>query len=251
MKLILTLALLLSWNTNAHASTASVELEGIQAALDARNEFVQALQDKKFFKIAHDGLERAIKTAVEDLKKNKHDDAMAQELWSKWEASQARFFAIATLEDLGDHEPLLPWLEAFFQKMANKYGDIIFKLPYVQDLRDLNFAIPVTFQPHGKWQKAGENNRVEYRKHFIPFANIVTYYVALYSCNAVVVSKGMPNLKKLCGWAAKKLRWAMGRYIAPAIADYIFKETNRIEISKEMLHYMTAEQLRAAIKKGN
>ena len=252
MKSILTLLVLLSWNTSAHADTqAWVELQGLQAALDARNEFVEALQEKNYYKIAHDGFEKAILTAVADLRDSKHDEAMAQELMSQWQHSQARFFSVASLQDLGDHDPLFPWVEKFFTKMADKYGDIIYTLPYVKDIRDLNFAIPVSFNPKGKWQSATGNNRVEYRKHFIPFANIVTYYVSLYSCNAVVTSKGMPNLKKLCQYAADKLKWVMGRYIAPAIADFIFKESNKVTMGREQLRYLTAEELRAAITKGN
>lgn len=158
------------------------------------------------------------------------------------------------MKDLGDHSPLLPWLEGFFQKVSDKYGTIILSLPMISEVRTLNFAIPVVFSPHGSWQMADVDSRIEFRKHFIPFANIITYYAANYGCLYVVQQNGLGQFKKLCTKAAEKLKFVMGRYIAPVISDFIFKSTNNnnnsetLEFTDKELVYTTAEELLNAVK---
>jgi len=230
------------------------ELDAMQAALDARNDFVTALQNKDFTEITHQAFGNAIATAVQDLR-DRSDYAMANELQNRWQSSDfvGALFA-AQLHDLGDHAPLFPWLDDFFNKMSSKYGTIIFNLPYVKDLRTLNFAIPVVFAPTGKgWEQDGIDARIEYRKHFIPFANIITYYVSLFGCDYVATKQGQPELKKLCSKAAEKLEFVMGRYIAPVVSDWIFKAANRgsndsLQLSSDRLRYQTADELRKAIQ---
>ena len=242
-----------SANTLSQADIYAGELSAIQAALDARNDFVTALQNKDFTAITHEGFANAIETAVQDLR-DRSDDQMADELQAQWEKSDFMGALFASqFNDLGDHAPLFAWLDGFFNKMAAKYGTIIFNLPYVQDLRTLNFAIPVVFAPKSKaWQTEGVDARIEYRKHFIPFANIVTYYVTLYGCKYIAKKNGIDG-KQICGKAADKLKQVMGRYIAPPVSDWIFKVANRnsndsIRIGSDRLRYNTADDLRAAIQ---
>jgi hypothetical protein len=230
------------------------EMKALQGALDARDEFVTALQNRDFSEVAHQGFSNAIETAVQDLR-DRSDNQMADELQAQWAATDftGALFA-AGFRDLGDHTPLFPWLDAFFNKMAGKYGTIIFNLPYVQDLRTLNFAVAVVFAPASKaWQVAGVDARIEYRKHFIPFANIVTYYAALFGCNYAAKKYSIPQAKKLCTKAAEKLQFVMGRYLAPPVSDWIFKIANRgsnrtIQIGNDRLRYSTADELRKAIQ---
>lgn len=242
----------------AHAANSAAQLTGelqaIQAALDARNEFVTALENKDFTAITHQGFSHAIEVAIQDLR-DRSDNELADELQAQWQKSDFMGALFASqFRDLGDHAPLFSWLDDFFNKMAAKYGTIIFSLPYVKDLRTLNFAIPVVFTPKGKgWQQAGVDARIEYRKHFIPFANIITYYAALFGCNYVASKQGLPELKKLCGKAADKLQFVMGRYIAPVVSDWIFKAANHgssssIQIGSDRLRYNTADDLRQAIQ---
>ncbi len=226
-----------------------VELAAMQGALDARDGFVDALEKKDFTKIAHDAFDHAIQAMVEDLR-SRGDDQMANELLLKWHHSEAAFYL--SVMDLGDHAPLFPWLADYINKMADKYGTIILSLPYVKDIITLNFAIPVVFTPHGKWQIAGIDSRIEYRKHFIPFANIVTYYVSLYGCKYIMAKQGMSQIgNQLCGKAAERLEFAMGRYIAPQISDFIFKQTDlRPQLSTADYRYSTAEELQRAIQQN-
>jgi dethiobiotin synthetase len=59
--------------------------------------------------------------------------------------------------------------------------------------------------------------------------------------------------EKLCEKAATKLRWAMGRYVAPKISDFIFKKANgeeaKLEIVQSDLVYLNADALYAEILK--
>jgi hypothetical protein len=91
--------------------------------------------------------------------------------------------------------------------------------------------------------------RIEYRKHFIPFANIVTYYVTLVGCQYVADRQGQPELKKVCKPVAEKLQLAMGRYVAPVVSDWIFNASNQsLQIGANRLKYNTVDDLRRAIQ---
>lgn len=255
MKTIILVLAALTLNTTANAQNSlyAGEIKAIQGALDARNEIVNAFETKDFTEVTHNGFERAIQVAVQDLR-DRSDNAMADELQNQWNTSnfESALF-MASLDDLGDHGVLFPWLDKFFAKMSAKYGSIVLSLPYVQDLNTLNYAIPVVFSPKGAWQVVGADNRIEYRKHFIPFANIITYYASLYGCKYIAVQQGIPELKKICGKVATKLKFVMGRYVAPPVSDWIFKTVNHgtrgsIKVTSSQLRYNTAEELRAAIQ---
>jgi hypothetical protein len=240
---------------HSFADTSS-EDAGIQAALDARNEFVTDLKNKDFESITHQGMDYAIQELAAYVATQYNDQAMSADLLNQWNAaSSANFADLVTAElsnkDLGDHPPLFPWLNDYIAKLADKYGSsIVYALPIIKDIQTLNFAIPVVFSPRGgKWEVNGVDSRIEYRKHFIPFANIITYYVTLYGCKYEIKKHGMEDLKKICSQAATKLEFYMGRYIAPVVSDWIFKEANSsLTINASQLHYTTVEQLRAAIQ---
>ena len=250
MKTLLVLLSVFAIQNVSVAQTSGEEL-AMQGALDARNEFVTALTNKDFTAITHHGFDVAIRELAQTLIDEQHDQALSDELLAQWTQSSLNFEALvfASTFDLGDHAPLFQWIEDFLQKTSMKYGTVIYMLPIVKNIETMNFAIPVVFKPQGSWQVNGANNRVEYRKHFIPFANLITYYVALYGCNYIVHREAAPQLKKLCKPAAEKLRFVMGRYIAPMVSDWIFKAGNRnIQIGPSRLRYNTAEELAQAIQ---
>ena len=243
-------AMVFSLNVNAqtHEATVFDELRAVQSAIDGSTSVIEALAKKDFASITHQQMSNAIAELAADLRA-RHNDALADELLGNWNRTQFQIFSNMTMKDLGDHAPLFQWLEDFFTKMADQYGTIIYSLPYVSDIRTLNFAIPVVFVPKGNWQMVGQDNRIEYRKHFIPFANIVTYYAAFYGCQFAVVKLGVPQLKQLCGKAADQLKFVMGRYIAPQVSDWIFKGVNaNLELANKQMTQITAQQLLNAIK---
>jgi len=223
------------------------ELGAINAALQVRNQIVTALEQKDFTQITHDSMGGAVSLLADDLRKQMNDEDMAVELETIWTEGENAFYGVEW-RDLGDHDPFIPQLEDFLTQLADKYGTIIYSLPVVGDIRTINFAVPVVFHPKGAWQKSDGDNRIEYRKHFIPFANIVTFYGSLLACNYFAAKSQQPDMKKVCQPAAEKLKFAMGRYIAPPISDWIFNQTNKSYfVSQSQLYYNSAEELRAAI----
>lgn len=267
------LASLFVLNTNNIAKAGDLpppgsreERAAMQAAINSRNEFVHALVNRDYLDLARAGFDHAIKDFADQLANEHHKVAEAQELLQQWGddngVSQFQMaFAYQTemafaKDDLGDHAPLFAWLEKYILKLEDKYGALISKLPIVVNIRTINFALPVVFTPaSSKWQLAGQDNRIEYRKHFIPFANLITYYGSLYACNVVTVKSGMPQLKKLCKKAAEKLQFVMGRYIAAHISDFIFKianrkSTRRPAFNRDQLRYENGDELARDIRLG-
>lgn len=251
MKVLFTLLLALSMlqgSNTAKAENFEGELIALQAAIDVRDQFVTALENKDFAEITEKSMGNAIELLAQDIRTNYSDEKMARKLEKIWNQDRVLFYT-ASLTDLGDHAPMIPQLEDFLQSLSDKYGTIILTLPIVQDIRTLNFAIPVVFKPRGEWQSPDYDNRIEYRKHFIPFANIVTYYGTLVACNYFATKSGQPDLKKICSKAAEKLKFVMGRYIAPPISDWIFNQRNKsFSVSQSALVYTTAQELSAAIQ---
>ncbi len=255
MKVLFTLLLAVSMFqgvSSAKAETFQGELGALQVALDVRDQFVTALQNKDFTQMTHDSMGSAIDLLAQNIRETYSDEEMASKLESVWRDNETLFFTVR-LDDLGDHAPLIPKIEDFIKELSTKYGPVVMALPIIQDIRTLNFAIPVVFNPKGDWQSTEYDNRIEYRKHFIPFANIVTYYSSLVACNYYATKSGQPDLKKICKKAAEKLQFVMGRYIAAPISDWIFKQTNKsILISDRARKYNSAEDLRIAIQReGN
>ncbi|MBS1959120.1 MAG: hypothetical protein JST80_06605 [Bdellovibrionales bacterium] len=257
---LLAVVCILNFNQTANAqSSANQQRLAAQAALDARNEFVSALQKKDFTALAHAGFDHAVREAAEKLRET--DVAAADELIQKWESDEGSLnfenaMMMLQFNDLGDHAPLFAWLETYINKLGDKFGALILNLPIIKTVRTLNFAIPVVFRPNGEWQVAGVDNRIEYRKHFIPFANIITYYVSLYACKAIIIKQGWPSqLNQLCSKAADKLEFVMGRYIAAPISDFIYKAAHRSRahapvFGRSQLQYETGEDLANDIRRG-
>lgn len=226
----------------------------MQAAIDVRNDFVRALQRKDFTEFAGKGMDGAIRQFADQIRTRFSDEARASELIQRWEATYVLFQrrALPKMDELGDHAPMFPWINEFLAKMSSRYGTIIYNLPIVKDIQMVNYALTVVFHPRGPWQQDGASQgidlRIEYRKHFIPFANLVTYYTALVGCNYVAQQQGDPQLKRMCKPAAEKLRFAMGRYVAPVVSDWIYNASSEsLHIGPERLRYNTAQDLRKAV----
>jgi hypothetical protein len=254
--LILLFAVLISapFASQGHAQVRSDEDAAMQAAIDVRNEFVRALQKKDFSEFAGKGMDGAIRLFAEQIRTQYSDHLLATELIQKWESTLVLFQSrvLPKVDELGDHAPMFPWINEFLAKMSSRYGTIIYNLPIVKDIQMVNYALPVVFHPHGTWQQDGASQgidlRIEYRKHFIPFANLVTYYTTLVGCNYIAQRNGDPQLKRMCKPAAEKLRFAMGRYVAPVVSDWIYNASSEsLQIGPERLRYNTAEDLRKAV----
>jgi len=128
--------------------------------------------------------------------------------------------------ELEDFAPLSQWLSDFYTTLNGKTKGVLRAVRVVQNINEMNYALPVVLSPRGKW-KCGdyETDRIEYRKHFIPFANIASYWLSFEGCKDACVHLA-PNLQGVCQPVADKLEFYMGRYLAPKAADWIFSKAN-------------------------
>ena len=122
MRTFLILFALLSIQAGQSQANTNVESAALQASIDARNQFVVALQNKDFVGVTHQGFDVAIQRLAEQIRTELKDDANADELLRLWAGTSPSFadqvaFS-ASFNDLGDHAPLFAWLENFFQDLA-------------------------------------------------------------------------------------------------------------------------------------
>jgi hypothetical protein len=166
------------------------------------------------------------------------DGQLADQLDREWNSSFQNYLPLHAITDssgaehfmdIGDHDALSPWLANFIQILNAKTKGILGGLQIVADINTMNYALAVVLHPKDTKWKSGvsQADEWEYRKHFIPMANIVTYWVTLETCNYVAKTK-MPSIKKLCPKAATKLEFYMGRYWAPKISDFVYEKANGI-----------------------
>ncbi len=234
--------------TPSYANPSLLSAENLSSAVQGRNAFIRSVREGKSSAFALSVLAEAGKDFSQDLRE-KGATQEADEFDHKFQASLTRawdWVQAQSLNDLGDHPPLFPWLDQFLKNLAGKYGQIVYRLPFVQEMVMLNFAIAVVIKPRGSWQVNVDNPRIEYRKHFIPFANIVTYYASYYGCTYAMQKQGVESrqAKQLCRRAAEQLRHWMGRYVAPVLSDAVFNASNqRLRLTKEQLRVTTDEQL--------
>ena len=135
-------------------------------------------------------------------------------------------FDLAGKNDLGDHPPASAWLAKFYDTLMARTGGIIRSIRIINDINTLNYALPVVFAPRGTWRTGVTNaDQIEYRKHFIPFSKIVTYWAAKKGCE-YACAQYAPNLKFVCEPAATSLEWYMGRHVAWRISDKIYAMAN-------------------------
>jgi hypothetical protein len=120
--------------------------------------------------------------------------------------------------DIGDHDPLSPWLANFYQVLLQKTMGLAKAFQLANDINTLNYALGVVLHPNGSWRANTSYDRIEYRKHFIPFANLVTYYATLESCKHF-----LPKVSMVCSYGADYLEKYMGRHIAPVLSDKVFQ----------------------------
>jgi hypothetical protein len=123
---------------------------------------------------------------------------------------------VGTLE-LGDFDPVSAWLDQFYNTLYYKTKGMVKGIRVIHDVYLMNYALAVVLKPNGAWRTHTPYDRIEYRKHFIPFANTVTYWGTLKTCQFY-----MPQYKKFCGNGAGYIEKFMGKYLAPRISDQVF-----------------------------
>ncbi len=245
-------------NINQSASRTSVNtidaVAAIRAAMGAREQAIVDVSAEDVREVSQNALNTVVAQGIRALSRN-GDGALANRYEREWNHSYSNFLLSFGSKDLGDHSPLSKWLADFYDKLEDRLGTSMIHTGVLGDVYLLNFALPVVFAPKGSWRSTSPENRdwVEYRKHLIPFANVVTYWGSLFACNKVMAQQMAGKQgKDLCKKVATKLRFVMGRYIAPKISDFVFNRVNglpgRLEITAQDRVYVTAEELARAIE---
>lgn len=174
-------------------------------------------------------LDGMVQQGMQNLKDAGEAD-LSQQLQNEWKTVYSTALTDANtvgVLDLGDHPPLSQWLANFIDVLNQKTRGIAGKMQLIADLTTLNYAIPIVFHPAGNWTGPyGDKAWIEYRLHFIPFANVLTYWGALEGCKYAAEQAGWQILEKVCDTVSNKLEFYMGRYLAPRISDYVFTDAN-------------------------
>lgn len=149
---------------------------------------------------------------------------LADQLQTEWtnQVSTALTARVSAAEfgtlELGDFDPLSPWLDNFYNTLYYKTKGLVKGVRVIHDIYLMNYALAVVFKPNGGWRLNTSYDRIEYRKHFIPFANTVTFWTAVKACQHY-----LPQYKKYCDQGSGYLESFMGKHIAPYISDSIFR----------------------------
>lgn len=116
--------------------------------------------------------------------------------------------------DLGDHKPLSEWLAVVTETLNLLLGERVMKLTHLNDLRVINYAIPVVMAPcTPEW-----SNRIEYRKHFMPLAATISYWSVWVACKIA----GGWALPLTCGMAGSMAENVMFYVFSGPISDAVF-----------------------------
>jgi hypothetical protein len=230
------------------ASSVSAAVQAINAALDSRDLAMSEISDDQIHHTAQDTANMVIDEALLALR-NEGYHSEADQYERRWNADFANFFLRRPMFDLGDHGPLLSWLARFHQVLEATIGSKKAHMGILGDLYDLNYAIPVVFAPNGEWRtRSTRRDTTEYREHFVPFTNVVTYWTTRLTCEQVMRAKGAAKQgRKLCPFIAGKLSMVSDRFLAPKLSDYVFARANgadaTLDISEEDLVYLNAGEL--------
>jgi hypothetical protein len=207
--------------TLALAGTAKAEnLAGsASAALDDAYQTIELLKQGDVNSVAQSALNKMVRTGTEALRlKGFAEDA--DRLQREWNQNYSLYLVTFGFFDVGDHQPLNQWLADFVKQLRERLGDPVLKVLHLDDVDAMNYTIPVVFQPTGDRRNGDKWDRMEYGKHFVPFATIVTYWGSLYACK--YIAQEHPGVKGYCGQIANILRNGMRNYVAIRLSNYIY-----------------------------
>lgn len=168
------------------------------------------------------GVEMAMNALVKkgvDLLRAKGFKQDAQRFSHSWKAMRA-----AHALDIGDHQPLNQWMADYYEVLAQRFGENLLKQLHLDDVLVLNYTIPVVFKPNGNAKANQTWDIVEYRKHFVPFSGIVSYWVSLGVCMYASAQTGNTQLSENCTQIAGLIRKGMVMYPAPKLSDWIYEK---------------------------
>lgn len=134
---------------------------------------------------------------------------------------------MVALEDLGDHKPLSLWLAVVTDLLQLTLGSQVMEWTHLDDLRIMNYAIPVVFNPRADndWclETSGVACEVEYGLHFVPFAGTCSYWGAYISCAVATYGAGTMFL---CAPIGMGTEYVVRKWVAPKLGSRIYLKVN-------------------------
>jgi len=143
--------------------------------------------------------------------------------------------------DLGDHKPIWEWLATWYDKIEAKLGVKLCQILHLQDLKVLNFGIPVVFRPKKAEQWCLETTdkpcQDEYRLHFAGqmtgkwsweyhgVLNVAAYWTTWGVCVAATFGAGAIGF--ICGPIGTVVEMGVGKYVSPKASDFVFCKVNK------------------------
>jgi hypothetical protein len=193
----------------------------LQAMFDGYRQTHADLAKGYFQKIAKRSLDIMVAEGCDRLREV-GEFALADQFQNEWKTQiSVSMNGNLTALELGDFDPISPWLDHFYDTLYRKTRGMVKGIRVIHDIYLMNYALAVVFKPNGDWRTHTAYDRIEYRKHFIPFANTATYWMSLKACEIY-----LPKQKKLCNRGAGILEHVMGRYVAPHMSDSFFALAN-------------------------
>lgn len=167
------------------------------------------------------GMDSLMEAVAERLKVELDAKYLAEELESGWQRERAAFVDLEfSALGFGDYTPLVQWLADMTAQIRTVFGSLD-RFPELRDLDLMNFSIPVALHPGGRVSTGETWDRTDYRLHFVPLIEVVTYWGSLKLCQTLADRK-FPQARRLCPQVAKTLRTQIGQRIAPAWGERIY-----------------------------
>jgi hypothetical protein len=230
MKLLLSLVAVSALSFSI-ASRADVYEQGLVAALNDHSSTITAFAQFELNTKTQNALNAMIAASNEALAERGFVE-YAQTAQREWDQNFSMYFTMMRLDDIGDHAPMSAWLANYYEKTRDRLGDPVMRLLHLDDLYTINYTMPVVLHPKGDTKGQDHWNQLEYQRHFIPFASIVTYWGSFAACRAFAFR--IVPLKNWCSAISMILRGAMKGMIAPKLSDYIYKKFSGKPVGQDL-----------------
>lgn len=192
---------------------------GSESAIIAHHSVIVRLINQDVDSVARDTLDVLVAEGVEALRVEGFV-ADADRFESEWQNKYRTLFMAIGALGLGDHTPLSQWLATFTDALHERLGDQVFNALHFDDIETMNFALPVVFQPRGDRRNTDTWDKLEYRRHFVPFSGVAAYWGSYAACQ--YAARTQPMLKMFCKRVAGMVKQVVELRLAPRLSDTIY-----------------------------
>lgn len=189
----------------------------IQRILNSQSQVINQMTSGDFQAVSDAAVAASVREGIQALR-----DQGYQEEANYWEQRFSGLFAELNTLGVGDHTPLFQALADFYNRLSGMLPPMILERLHLTDINTLNYTIPVVFQPSGDRRNGDHWDKMEYRRHFVPFSGIASYWAAYGAC--LYASQQEPRIKQLCGQLANLARRIVEMRLAPRLSDYVYDQ---------------------------